>query len=277
MASSRSIEEYRFHTSLRQRHKAFGGFGFEFASSVMHRHLDFYEIILVTSGEWQHTYNDSTTTLPAGTLCLFKPGATHQLLTEPLKSTHFVMCVEQNYFKERIGALFPKFDLEGSAAFLSKTIHKDTSRYIEYLGTNIYKALSPNLLMAEEILYLCMSEFATEDHSLDYADYVTDIIKKLNNLLYMNIPAQEIYSHYPCSHSVLLRHFKQVTGMTLVQYRTMKKLEYACELLTATDTTTPSIAAALQYDSVSCFFRTFKQHFGMTPAEYRDKHRNQTR
>ena len=76
----------------------FGNFGFQSVDSYLHRHGDYYEIILGISGVYEHTYNGTTTNLSRGTLLLLTPYSTHHLFTEPMRATHFVVCIEQNYF-----------------------------------------------------------------------------------------------------------------------------------------------------------------------------------
>ena len=76
----------------------FGNFGFQSVDSYLHRHGDYYEIILGISGIYEHTYNGHTTNLSRGTLLLMTPYSVHHLYTEPMQATHFVVCIEQNYF-----------------------------------------------------------------------------------------------------------------------------------------------------------------------------------
>lgn len=271
MAKKETAVVYDFE-HLRRRIENYAGFSFETVSTLVHNHLDFYEMILITSGEFQHTFNNQTNTFSAGTLLLFKPGVTHQLFTEPFTSTHFVMCIAKDYFEKRAKDMFPKYNLDSFHGFTSIPIGKHELRYMEHLGTELCQRTAPNLNSAEELLYLCLSAIASHNDALNLDTYVADIIRKLNNQLYMNTSAKDIYAHYPCSETVLLRHFKERTGMTITEYRTHTKMHYACQLLTETDTKIIDIAAALQYDSLSYFLRTFKTHTGVTPTQYRRQH-----
>ena len=273
MLKKNSITIYDF-MNVRERYRGYAGFAFESISTLVHQHSDFYEIILITSGEWQHTFENTTNTCLAGTLLLFAPGSVHQLFTEPFKSAHFVICVEAQYFKKRIGEMFPDFDLGEISGCISKSVSKDKLKYMERLGNALCKDVKSNYYMAEEFLFLCIADFMSRNVSQDCDFYIADIIQKLNNQLYMNLSAKDIYSKYPYSASVLLQKFKEITGMTIAEYRTEQKMKYACQLLTETDIRVIEIAVALNYTALSYFLRAFKQKFGMTPTEYRKKYSN---
>lgn len=271
MSKKSATAIYNFR-DLRNVSGGYAGISFESVSSVMHHHNDFYELILITSGEWQHTIENTTSILPTGTLLLFKPGVTHKLFTEPFKSTHFVVCIEQHYFEKYISRVFPEFDLDEFPDYVSKPISKEKSKYVEHLGSTICRNTKFVQAMADEILYLLISDFMYSNGTLDCNTYVADIVQKLNNQLYMNTSVKDICSQYPYSQSMLLREFKKLTGMTIVEYKAQQKMHYACQLLTETDSKIIEIAASLQYDSLSYFLNAFKKAYGMTPSEYRKKH-----
>lgn len=263
---------YYYFNKIRNSARGYAGISFESLPSVTHHHVDFYEIILVTDGEFEHTIHDETTTLPMGTLLLFKPGITHSLYTEPTKNTHFVICVEQNYFEQRIERSFPSFDLNSFQDYIAKSISKEKLRYMEYLGRKLYKQSNIVQSQADEFLLLAISDFIHNNNTLDCDTYVAEIVQKLNNLLYMNMSVEDICSRYPYSQSMLLRQFKNLTGMTIVQYKAEQKMKHACQLLTMTDQRITTIASTLQYDSLGYFLNAFKKYTGMTPTEYRKKH-----
>ncbi len=268
MAKKHSLTVCDFH-HLRNVSKGYGGVSFEHISAATHHHADFWEIIIITQGELEHTINGVTTTLPTGTLLLFKPGVTHSLFTEPFQSTHFVMCVEQNFFTQFVSRAIPSFDMNFSRDHVSKLISKEKIRYIEYLGSNLTKNSRPILSMADEILFLCISDFIYQNDTLDCDIYIAEIIQKLNNQSYMNLSVKEICEHYPYSQSMLLRQFKKLTGMTIVEYKAEQKMKFACQLLSMSEMKIIDIASTLQYSSLSYFLHAFKDKFDMTPSEYR--------
>lgn len=65
------------------------------------------------------------------------------------------------------------------------------------------------------------------------------------------------------------RKFKQETGETPANYIRRQRLGRAAYLLRNTDLDVQKIAARLQFCSQSHFCERFRQHYGMTPTEYR--------
>lgn len=63
------------------------------------------------------------------------------------------------------------------------------------------------------------------------------------------------------------RHFRAETGMSLVEWRQIARLQKGMELLTAGESVT-TVAMNLGYDSVSSFIALFRRILGTTPAKF---------
>lgn len=59
--------------------------------------------------------------------------------------------------------------------------------------------------------------------------------------------------------------FKEITGLSPIQYVKKIKLNKAIELLTYNKTTVKVVAYELGYESLSQFNREYKRMFGITP------------
>ena len=71
-------------------------------------------------------------------------------------------------------------------------------------------------------------------------------------------------------HPDYLSHvFKDETGMSLSEYITRKRIDYAMMLLEKTNRSVSAIAAKCGYASLAYFTKTFKRIIGMSPKEYR--------
>lgn len=71
------------------------------------------------------------------------------------------------------------------------------------------------------------------------------------------------------SESVYRRRFRQLTGLSPVQYINRLKIEKACQLLQGGDISHQQISEFLNFYSVSYFYRVFKAVTGKTPGDYR--------
>lgn len=71
----------------------------------------------------------------------------------------------------------------------------------------------------------------------------------------------------------LCREFRLRTGVSITQYRHSLRLRMALDRLRERDGDLTTIALDLGYSSHSHFTATFRRHFGITPAQYRDSAR----
>lgn len=65
----------------------------------------------------------------------------------------------------------------------------------------------------------------------------------------------------------ITRHFRAETGMSVVEWRQMARLQKGAEMLTAGESVT-TVALTLGYDSVSSFIALFRRMLGVTPARF---------
>ena len=251
----------------------FGNFGFQSVDSYLHRHGDYYEIILGISGVYEHTYNGDKTNLSRGTLLLLTPYSVHQLYTEPMQATHFVVCIEQNYFKEFVDQHFPKFSSNALPELSTVYLNEKETEYLEFLCHQLCTP-RPSEHTSEKITYLTLMNVFTQmskqrNESVYYVDRILSI---LSNPVNLNISAKHLCEQFSESTPTILKNFKKQTGYTIVQYKNKKKMEMATEMLRNSSTPITDIAYDLHYESLSYFLRAFKQEYGITPTEYRQKY-----
>lgn len=158
MKQKKASITYRFQ-DLKNIANDYSGFSFESISSLLHYHKDFYEFIIVTKGEWQHTIDDTTSTLPIGSLLFFKPGVTHLISSESQHNIHLTFGVRKEYFEEFIKRSFPDFPLETLPSYLTRYISGEKRKYIEHLAKSIHETPNSKHILADEILFSCISDF----------------------------------------------------------------------------------------------------------------------
>ncbi len=77
-----------------------------------------------------------------------------------------------------------------------------------------------------------------------------------------------IFNMQPSNFSIF---FKEITGQTLIDYVTDKRMHTAVYLLTNTDKLIDEICFKIGYQNTSSFIRRFKNAYKMTPGEYRKR------
>ena len=82
----------------------------------------------------------------------------------------------------------------------------------------------------------------------------------------------ELTEQFHYNYSYLTKIFSQTTKLTISQYHSNKKLEHAKVLIREGKLSFTRIAELLNYASLYSFSKSFKKHFGLSPAEYKKKH-----
>lgn len=83
------------------------------------------------------------------------------------------------------------------------------------------------------------------------------------------VSVQELADRLHISRAYLTRTFSRHVGISPVRYIQMRRLEYACRLLTDSDMTCEEIALETGMYDASHFNRLFQQNIGCSPSEYR--------
>jgi AraC family transcriptional regulator of adaptative response / methylphosphotriester-DNA alkyltransferase methyltransferase len=82
---------------------------------------------------------------------------------------------------------------------------------------------------------------------------------ELSELLYVN-------------KNYLVRTFKEITGMTMLEYQNQLRCEKSTEYLRNPDYNLAYISSMVGYSSSSHYIRIFKKYYGCTPMKYRKEH-----
>ncbi len=243
--------------------------------SYLHRHVDFYELFLVVSGQPFHYYRGTKEVLHKNQMFIFKPGEKHHIYTEPHQSFHFTFFARP-FFMERIIEQNPYLhNLFEGENYLSCEMKDAEYDYIYSLADSLVHQQDE-----DEKVYMLLNnalmimKWHNKDCDLGKCNrYVEDILEKMNSHAYLTMQMDEIYERYPISQRILTRDFKERTGMTLVQYQKVQKLRYAAQLLIKSNYKILDIVGMVGYDSPSYFADTFAKEYGMSPKKYRETHK----
>ena len=105
--------------------------------------------------------------------------------------------------------------------------------------------------------------------------YAVDLFQRLNNFETLDMNVTSMYKEFPLSKSELTKDFKELTGYTLVEYRNIKRMEYAAQLLTETDYSVTDIVGILNLSSTGYLSKQFKKQYGVTPKQYQSMYLSQ--
>lgn len=107
-----------------------------------------------------------------------------------------------------------------------------------------------------------------EDHGDDLVKKTQDEIKKHFNTA---STIEELITDVPSSRRNLVRRFKQVTGITPIEYLQKTRIEAAKQMLEQSRHSILEVMLESGYNDLKTFRTLFKKNVGMTPKMYREK------
>ena len=107
------------------------------------------------------------------------------------------------------------------------------------------------------------------DSSAVQPDVIVETLHYLKGHLLESITLEQLSSQMGCSTRHLARRFKSRTGLSPIDYILRMRMDYAKQLLQATDATIEEIAQGIGYADSYSFSKRFKKHTGLPPNRYR--------
>lgn len=251
---------------------------FHSQGSPMHKHMDFYEFCFVISGSYTNEYQGESISCQTGHVLFFNIGEAHSFLEDSDNSYHYAFTIQKNYFENFCRQHMYNADEIMATAFTSKKLSGPHFAYLSHLASSIARSLSPDRYiigrqLLEVLLYNCFdTTFGVVEDSID--SYAHDLQHRFDNYQLLNVTINDIYKEYPISQCSLINTFKEFTGYTIVQYRAIKRMEYAAHLLAEENYPITMIAEILNISSPTYFSQQFKQTYGVSPKQYQLLHRS---
>ena len=254
------------------------GFLFTNTTAPTHIHDGFAEFSLITSGEWLHTYEDTSRHLYKNALIYSGPNTIHSLAPCMPDSNHFTFFFKENYLKRIVCQFFP----DNEDILIAK--HKETVLQTDVSTFLLYEA---NRMIGSRTAYSHAIEFQNYMHNLIYYMFFEEQIHSetttknkfaftlrtyFDNYLYLDEPMTNIYYMFPVSPTTLIKQFEAETGQTIAQYRNDKRMEYASLLLKDYKMTIIDVANKVGISSPSHFAAEFKKKYGVSPKEFSKRH-----
>lgn len=116
------------------------------------------------------------------------------------------------------------------------------------------------------------SYFSTFHPSKDHTDELVAIAQNKIEANYQEAATiEELIKDIPSSRRNIVRRFKQITGITPIEYLQQTRIEAAKKLLEKTSQQMNEIIYSSGYNDPKAFRKVFKKSVGMTPTQYREK------
>lgn len=242
-----------------------------------HMHADFYEFCLISAGTYNHVYNKKEDSATTGTLLFLGPGEIHSLTGVTSNSYHFSFIIRKEYFEDFCHNHTDNADKILATPFVEKRLSGIQHAFLSQLASGLSFSVSEkkrplaNHLLSN-MLFACFEEIP-QSTTRDSKFYAVDLFQALNNYQLLDVNVANMYAGFPISPLALIEDFKQLTGYTIVQYRNIKRMEYAAHLLEEANYTITDIANMLNISSLGYFAKQFEKQYGMSPKQYQKQHR----
>ncbi|TKC06557.1 helix-turn-helix domain-containing protein [Pedobacter polaris] len=116
------------------------------------------------------------------------------------------------------------------------------------------------------------SYFSTFQPSRNHNDDLVAIAQeKIESNYHDTATIEELIKDIPSSRRNIVRRFKQITGITPIEYLQQTRIEAAKKLLERTAQQMSEIIFHSGYSDPKAFRKIFKKSVGMTPSQYREK------
>lgn len=119
----------------------------------------------------------------------------------------------------------------------------------------------------------CTESREAVEHQVKYdqrvASRLKDIFAYVHDHYANDITVDEIAQHVHLTKNYFCRFFKQITGVTFIEYLNMYRCEQAENLMQNSDMTITAIAAQVGFKNLSYFNKTYKKLRGETPSKNR--------
>jgi len=243
----------------------------------------FYEFAYIDSGAIACRLENVQLDLCQGDFLLIPPGHSHSYsaIREQAASV-FIICFRSH--SEYLSILDSKLSLDKETKRMVSEIVKESKNTFVFPFDKKLKPLEKPLFGAQQmvennierllihLIRLQISKnrdivFVMSSVELEHS-LCNDIIQLLKANLYADISLGEISQQTYYSKTFLNSIFKKNTGMPIMKYYTMLKIQEAKKLLRDNMSVT-AMASRLNFESASYFTKVFKRYTQMTPTAYK--------
>lgn len=122
---------------------------------------------------------------------------------------------------------------------------------------------------AEIILPEALGRAADEGDEKEKQDIVVAVKRYVQEHISEDIYIADIARQVYLNEQYLMRTFKKITGISILEFITDERVRLARELLISTDQPVKQVADSVGYGNYSYFTKLFKRNTGLTPQAYR--------
>lgn len=245
----------------------------------MHTHEN-YEIYIFLSGSGKYIIEGNEYILYPGNVIITRASESHYFkLTESVPYERMVFHFSEHNLKgfDESGKYLEPFENRNFGKLNCYSKHILDKNVLEDVIKKILKyeqEETEDLLKLETTVKLCLYELIYElkdkflrisnEKANNENELIIKIVSYINSNITEQLTIEDIANKFYISKSYLTNKFKQVTGSTIWEYVTAKRLLLAKKMLKS-GVTTQNILLNCGFSNYSTFYRRYKEFFGVTP------------
>lgn len=243
-------------------------------STLMHRHEDIAEILLILRGSGLYTVDLHRFEVAAGDVILCSSGTLHDEFPkagEPYRT----LCIgigglalpglaPGRLIDGRFSPVFHRPEQFGDLAQLFRLMDRYAAERESGYQSLCQHLMLASLELAERMVRGRKDAFETREDSIFW-----QIAKYIDSHYAEDVSIEHLVREFYVSPYHLSHMFREKTGYSVKQYILRRRLGEAQMRLAATQDSIQTIAEAIGFEDASYFSRIFSKYIGMTPSEYR--------
>ncbi len=258
---------FQDHVRISGSKYIFQSIGKQRLSNIYHSHT-FYELFLLLKGTATHRVNDSNILMKEGDCIILTPQDKHCFLTQSDDMELVALSVQCDEFAAIAKAYgIDPASIQNTGVFTCAerlSMLQNQAAHCCYGVADNEKKLLLSMLLS---IYITSQENTHAALPSSLANAVA--MMRSDENIKVGVPALMALTNYSYPHLYrLVKHYYSTTPHQLVL---QIKLDAAYSKLIHSDCPVAQIAEEVGFNSVSHFIKTFKEHFGLSPAKLRVK------
>lgn len=244
----------------------------------MHWH-DRVELLYVTSGNLQVHLDDRQAEVLAGQVAVIGPRMLHcGFAGEAGVKFHTIMFDLEKFYNQTVASeKYLAGFFRNEVCFQPVAENKYVIEQVRQLVDILTAEEESNPLTAVGLVYSIIGSlyrFCTESIKpiQKISENFRNILEYINEHFAEDISTQNLSLRFGYNETYFCRRFKSVTGITLMRYIQILRMELAQKLLKNTEKSIAEIALECGFTDISYFSNCFKKQVGLSPKEFRRMH-----
>lgn len=247
----------------------------------VHSHTMEELLLVVSKGHCVIDSNGSTYKIPTPAFIWNRAGSYHRITNFPEDArTSFLVAFASDILSDIPPHLHFNGFMQGHGLFALPLNKKRLNRMKGMFHMLINSPLQQRQLILPCIFHqitLYLKAVPEPIVSSDRHVYISQVLSFLEASKGAKITSKQLAEQFHVSRNKLEADFKQATGQTVYTFRLQLQLHHARMLLATTTQALTEIASICGFTDQSHLIRSFRKRYGMTPGEFREQRKQNTR